>query len=174
MFNDYPEREYAHKQTVGSGKGRQMNVVKYASGDIVWTSEESSEQFIRERHGVANHVNMSPNSLGRLDKHKINLIQRQLHPTMIGLFDLLQSSKDVGQSGMISPWADIAFINEFDKHKYPNIKFELFKFIQEEFPTPALQFNAKDIVEYDAILDKLVAESRIDLDYHIPKGGTKS
>lgn len=155
------------------GYERQMNVEKYASEDIVWTSEETSEQFIRERHGVANHVNKSPNSLGRLDKHKINLTQRQLHPSMIGIVDLLESSKDVGQSGMISPWADISSINEIDKHKYPNIKFELFKFIQEEFPEPALRFDANNIEEYDAILDRLVAASMIELDYHIPKGQKK-
>lgn len=145
-----------------------MNVVKYAWEDIVWTSRETLEKFIRELHDVANHVNTSPNSLGRLDKHKIGFGQRQLHPSMIGIVDLLESSKDVGQSGMISPWADLIDFHETDINKYPNIKFELFNFISDEFPNPALRLNAKDIVEYNQILDKLVASTYVNLDYKIP------
>ena len=114
-------------------------------------------------------MNISPNSLGRLDKHKIGFIHRQLHPSMIGLVDLLEHSKDVGQSGMISPWADISNIQDVDINKYPNVKFDLFNFIQDEFPNPALQFNAKDISEYNEILDKLTASAYINLDYHINK-----
>lgn len=110
-----------------------------------------------------------PNSLGRLDKHKIGFNHRQLHPSAIGLVDLLEHSKDVGQSGMISPWADISNMQEFDINKYPNVKFDLFNFIQDEFPNPALQFNAKDIAEYNEILDKLTASVYINLDYHINK-----
>ena len=145
-----------------------MNVVKYTSEDIVWTAGESPEQFIRERHGVANHVNESPNSLGRLDNHKINFAQRQLHYSMIGIVDLLESSKDVGQSGMISPWADVSSINDTDPNKYPNIKYDLYKFICDEFPeTMSIGFNCDSIEEYNAIMDKLVMSARIDLNYHI-------
>lgn len=88
---------------------------------------------------------------------------------MIGLVDLLESSKDVGQSGMISPWADISTINDTDINKYPNIKFELFQFIQDNFPNPALRFNADNIVDYNKILDKLVMSAYINLDYKIKK-----
>ena len=153
---------------------RQMNVVKHAFEDIVWTFNEKLKQFIRERHGVATHVNTSPNSLGRLDKHKINLTHRQLHPTAIGLIDLHESSKDVGQSGIISPWADLSMLNNADINKYPNIKFKLYEFISQHFPEPALRFNANNIVEFNQILDKMVLSSYIDLDYRIPdksKGG---
>lgn len=88
---------------------------------------------------------------------------------MIGVVDLLEHSKDVGQSGMISPWADISNISDVDINKYPNVKFELFDFIQHEFPNPALQFNAKDIVEFNEILDKLTMSAYINIDYHIDK-----
>ena len=140
--------------------------------DIVSSSEESSEKFVRELHGVANHVKITPNSLGRIDKHKINLVQRQLHPSMIGLVDLLQSSKDVGQSGMISPWADTAMLFEADVNKYPNVKFELFDFICREFPNPALTFDCDNIVDYNRMLDKLVAAAYINFEYKIPEKGT--
>jgi len=110
-----------------------------------------------------------PNSLGRIDKHKIGFIHRQLHPSMIGVIDLLEHSKDVGQSGMISPWADISDLANVDINKYPNVKFELFDFIQHEFPNPALQFNAKNIVEFNEILDKLTMSAYINIDYHIDK-----
>lgn len=155
------------------GYGIQMNVVRYAFDDIVWYPNDKLGKFIRELHGVATHVNTTPNSLGRLDKHKINLSHRQLHPTVIGLIDLHESSKDVGQSGIISPWADLSILNNVDINKYPNIKFDLYKFIVDHFPEPALRFNATNIVEYNQILDKLVLSSYIDLDYHIPDGGSK-
>ena len=112
-------------------------------------------------------MNTPPNSLGRLDKHKINFSHRQLHPSVLGKVDLLESSKDVGQSGMISPWADLSSLNETDINKYPNIKFELYQFIQDNFPDRALSFNAKNIVEYNAILDRLVTMSYINLDYRV-------
>lgn len=91
---------------------------------------------------------------------------------MIGLVDLLQSSKDVGQSGMISPWADTAMLFEADVNKYPNIKYDLFKFICEEFPNPALTFDCDNIVDYNRILDKLVVAAYVNFDYKIPDGGT--
>lgn len=140
--------------------------------DIVWSSSYKLEKFIRELHGAANHVNISPNSLGRLDKHKIGFIQRQLHPSMIGLVDLLESSKDVGQSGMISPWADTSIISDTDINKYPNIKYELFQFVLDNFPEPALRFEASNLEEYNRILDNLVMHTYINIDYHIKKEET--
>ena len=117
-------------------------------------------------------MNISPNSLGRLDKHKIGFIQRQLHPSMIGLVDLLESSKDVGQSGMISPWADTSIISDTDINKYPNIKYELFQFVLDNFPEPALRFEASNLEEYNRILDNLVMHTYINIDYHIKKEET--
>ena len=157
-----------------------MIVVRRTCQDIVWAfmieeiiSKESEKlkKFIRELRGVANHVNTPPNSLGRLDNHKINFVHRQLHPSMIGLVDLLDYSKDVGQSGMISPWADISTISDVDTNKYPNIKYDLFKFIQEEFPNPNVRFNCNDIVSYNRLLDKLVLNTYMNISYHIPEGG---
>jgi hypothetical protein len=136
--------------------------------DIVWSSRENLEKFIRELHGVANHVNTTPNSLGRVDKHKINFVQRQLHPSMIGNVDMLESSKDVGQSGMISPWADTKMLSDTDVNKYPNIKYELFKFIHDEFPNPALTFNCDNIVDYNRMLDKLVMIGQVEFKHKIP------
>jgi hypothetical protein len=113
-----------------------------------------------------------PNSLGRLDNHKINFVHRQLHPSMIGLVDLLDYSKDVGQSGMISPWADISTISDVDPNKYPNVKFELFQFIQDEFPDPAIRFNCSNIVEYNRMLDRLVLNAYMNIHYKVPEGGS--
>lgn len=113
----------------------------------------------------------SPNSLGRLDNHKINFVHRQLHPSMIGVIDLLDYSKDVGQSGMISPWADISTISEVDTNKYPNIKYDLFDFMQREFPNPALRFHCSNIKEYNDLLDRLVYRTYMDIYHHIPKDG---
>lgn len=135
--------------------------------DIVCTFRENLKKFIRELRGVANHVNTRPNSLGRLDKNKIKDSHRQLHPSMIGIVDLLESSKDVGQSGMISPWADLTEFSKTDINKYPNIKYELFQFIQKRFPDDAVIFNAKNIEEFNRVLDKLVACSTFDIDYHV-------
>lgn len=90
---------------------------------------------------------------------------------MIGLVDLLDYSKDVGQSGMISPWADISTISDVDINKYPNIKYDLFKFIQDEFPNPAVRFNCDDIVSFNRLLDKLVVSTYMNIEYHVPEGG---
>ncbi len=125
------------------------------------------KKFIRELRDVANHVNTQPNSLGRIDKHKITFVQRQLHPTQIGFMDLLESSKDVGQSCIISPWADLTEFGKSDKNKYPNIKLDLFKFIQENFDNNAFIFEAETIEEFNEVLDRLVAMSTFDLNYNV-------
>ena len=125
------------------------------------------KQFIRERHNIANYVNNKPNSLGRIDKHKINFVQRQLHPSMIGITDLLESSKDVGQSFVISPWADLSDFAKTEKNKFPNCKYDLFKFIQEHFDNNAFVFEAENIEEFNEILDNLVASATIELNYNI-------
>lgn len=109
-----------------------------------------------------------PNSLGRVDKHKINFGHRQLHPSAIGNVDLLDSSKDVGQSGMISPWGSADMLYEADVNKYPNIKYDLFKFICDEFP-PALTFDCDNIVDYNRLLDRLTAAAYVNFEYKIPE-----
>lgn len=90
---------------------------------------------------------------------------------MIGLIDLLDYSKDVGQSGMISPWADISTISDVDPNKYPNIKYDLFDFIQQEFPNPSVRFNCKNIQELNAILDRLVWKTYMNIDFHVKSEG---
>lgn len=109
-----------------------------------------------------------------MDRHKITFINKQMNPSMIGKQDLVESTKDVGQSGIISPWGDISALTSINVNKYPNIKYDLYKFIEEEFPQRALRFNANNIEEYNAILDKIACSVYIDVDYHIPEGGFKA
>ena len=123
--------------------------------------------FLRELHSVANYVNTTPNSLGRMDPHKITFINKQMNPSMIGKQDLIESTKDVGQSGVISPWGDITDLTRVNVNKYPNIKYELYKFIEENFPTRSVIFNARSIEEYNEILDKIACSVYMDVDYHI-------
>ena len=146
-----------------------MNVGIYASEDIVWSLRKLRAvlKCPLRRYGFANHMNTTPNSLGRLDRHKIKFIHKQMNPSMIGKVDFIESSKDVGQSGTISPYADVSGFSDMNVNKYPNIKFELYKFIEEEFPTRAIFFNANNIEEYNQILDKIVMSVYIDMDYHI-------
>lgn len=148
------------------GNEKYMNVERYACHDIVCSFDEKSEKFIRELREFATHVNTRPNSLGRMDKNKIKDAHRQLNPSMIGMVDLLESSKDVGQSGMISPWGDLTEMAKTDKNKYPNISYELFMFIQKHFPDDACIFHAENLEELNRILDKLVYMSTIDLKYY--------
>ena len=89
-----------------------------------------------------------PNSLGRMDKHKINFTQKQLHPSMIGMVDLLESSKDVGQSGMISPWANIDTLLSNDV---------------------SLTFDCDNIVDFNRILDNLAMSAYVNFEYKIPE-----
>jgi hypothetical protein len=112
------------------------------------------------------YTRKGPNSLGRVDKHKVGIAHRQLHPSMIGIVDLMDSTKDVGQTGMISPWADISVLSECDINKYPNIKYELFDYIRNNFST-TLRFNCNTLEEYNNILDSLIMFSRLDVDYKI-------
>ena len=139
---------------------------RYACHDIVCSSRKIREKFIRELRELATHVNARPNSLGRMDKNKIKDAHRQLHPSMIGKVDLLESSKDVGQSGMISPWGDLTEMAETDRNKYPNVSYDLFMFIQKHFPNDACIFHANSLEELNHILDRLVYMSTIDLTYH--------
>ena len=108
-----------------------------------------------------------PNSLGRVDPHKIGFVHRQLHPSMIGVIDLLDYSKDVGQSGMISPWADTSAISEVNTNKYPNIKYDLFDFIRTEFPNPSIHFDCSNIEEFNRLLDKLVWFAYMKIEYRV-------
>lgn len=129
---------------------------------------EILKTFIYELREVANHVNTRPNALGRTDQHKVGFGHKQLNPSQIGVIDLYESVKDVGQTCMLSPYADLTILQEYDRNKYPNIKYDLFKFIQDEFRDySALYFNCETIEEYNEILDKLCYESRITLDYYI-------
>lgn len=116
---------------------------------------------------LLSYTRKGPNSLGRLDRHKIGFIHKQMNPSMIGKVDFIESSKDVGQSGTISPYADVSVFSDVNVNKYPNIKFDLYKFIEKEFPQRSVVFHAKDIVEYNQILDKLVMSVYMDMDYHI-------
>lgn len=157
-----------------TGNEKLINVVRHVLEDIVWSSKESLEKFIRELREVATHVNTSPNSLGRMDKHKITFSHRQMDPSMIGKIDLLESTKDVGQSFLISPWGNLDGMmigqtssKSVDKDKQKNIKYELFDFIRTEFPNPMVTFNANTPEEYDMVLDKLCMTSQINLDYRI-------
>lgn len=120
---------------------------------------------------LLSYTRKGPNSLGRLDRHKIGHIHRQLNPSMIGKVDVIESSKDVGQSGTISPYADLSVFSDRNVNKYPNIKFELYKFIEKEFPQRAVRFNANNIIEFNEILDKIVMSTYVDInfDYHIKK-----
>lgn len=110
-----------------------------------------------------------PNALGRTDQHKVGFGHKQLNPSQIGVIDLFESVKDVGQTCMLSPYADLTILKEYDRNKYPNIKYDLFKFIQDEFRDySAIYFNCETIEEYNDILDKLCYESTITMDYFIP------
>ena len=92
-----------------------------------------------------------------------------MNPSMIGKVDFIESSKDVGQSGTISPYADVSVFSDVNVNKYPNIKFDLYKFIEQEFPQKAVRFHAKDIIEYNQILDHIVMSTYtgINFDYHL-------
>lgn len=119
------------------------------------------------------YTTAGPNSLGNTDKRRISNAHRQLAPSFIGYIDLFATSKDVGQTGMISPHADLSDMQKIDVNKYPSIKFELYKFIDAEFPgSKALTFNANSLEEYNQILDNLTTHSTIDMTY-TPNRGTK-
>ena len=128
------------------------------------------KKFIRELRELAIHVNILPNSLGHNDKHKISHAHKQLTPSMLGKIDVYATSKDVGQTGMISPYANLYEMNHSDVNKYPSIKFELYKFINEEFPNArSVRFNATNIKEFNLILDNMVTHAYINLNYKVPK-----
>ena len=107
-----------------------------------------------------------PNSLGRNDGHKIKDAHKQLHPSQMGRIDLFYSSKDVGQNGMLTPYGDLQDFNAFDPNEIENIEYDLYTFIENEFPDKRLRFNAKSQEEFKNKLDKLVMSSYINLNYH--------
>lgn len=110
-----------------------------------------------------------PNALGRTDQHKVGFGHKQINPSQIGVVDLYESAKDVGQSFMLSPYADLTILQEYDRNKYPNIKYDLFKFIQEEFEGYGFLFNCKTVEEYNEILDKFCCHAVITIDYFIQR-----
>ena len=127
------------------------------------------KDVLNELRDVANHVNTRPNSLGNTDSHKIGFSHRQLNPSQIGKIDLYESVKDVGQTSMLSPYADLTDFRSYDRDKYPNIKYDLYKFIKQEFEEIlAVEFHCSSIEEYNDIIDKLCHESIITLDHFIP------
>ena len=76
------------------------------------------------------------------------------------------SSKDVGQNGMLTPYEDLSHFNDADPNENPNIEYDLYKFIEQEFPAPRLRFNANNVTEFKEKLDNLVFHTYINLDYH--------
>lgn len=107
-----------------------------------------------------------PNSLGRQDENKIKLYQRQSHPSYIGNIDLYDCPKDVGQSGMFSPWMKR---NSFEEkyEEYNSVKFDLYKFIEKHFPGYD-RIDVNSIEELNEVLDRLVTcvnfDTIIDID----------
>ena len=79
---------------------------------------------------------------------------------------MLYSSKDVGQNGMLSPYGNLEDLYNSNPNDNPNIEYDLYKFIEEEFPNKRLTFNAKSVEEFKAIQDKLVMSTYINLNYH--------
>ena len=70
---------------------------------------------------------------------------------------------------MISPWADTSILQDANINKYPNIKYDLFNFICDEFPDTALTFDCDNIEDYNKALDKLAACScAVNFEYIIP------
>ena len=111
-----------------------------------------------------------PNSLGNTDSHKITFNHRQLHPSALGLIDLIESPKDVGQTGMLSPWMDNdSPMFTSDVNKYPNIEYDLFEFMRREFNNRALMFDCDNVRDFKRILDKLVAAAYVNIDIKIPE-----
>lgn len=154
----------------GLGNEKYVNVGRCARHDIVCSFSEKLKKFIRELHSVANCVNTRPNSLGNSDRHKITFGHRQLHPSAIGKIDLLESSKDVGQTGMLSPWGEkLDVLFDADVNKYPNISFELFNFIKDEFNNVAFTFNCDNVRDYNKLMDKLVASAYVNIEFKIPE-----
>ena len=67
---------------------------------------------------------------------------------------------------MMSPYGDWTGFNDSDPDETPNIEFELYQFIQDEFNCTRLTFDAKNVAEYKAIQDKLIMETYVNLNYH--------
>lgn len=107
-----------------------------------------------------------PNSLGRMDNHKISHAHRQLHPSAMGKIDLYDSSKDVGQTGMISPWGNMDDLINSNPYQYDTIKYDAVKCLEEEFPNEfAVTTLATDAVDLNKCLDKLTMHATMNLVY---------
>lgn len=76
------------------------------------------------------------------------------------------SSKDVGQNGMLTPYGSMEGFNDSDPNENPNIEYDLYRFIEDEFPDNRLKLNAQSVQEFKDKLDNLVLHSYINLDYH--------
>jgi hypothetical protein len=149
------EQQLKFKSKTLVGKLHSIGIVE----SIDFTNDLDFYQLLR--------ITMSgPNALGRNDNHKIKAAHKQLHPSQMGRIDLFYSSKDVGQNGMLTPWGDLHDFNSFDPNEIPNIEYDLYKFIEEEFPDKRLRLNANSQEEFKAKLDKLVMSSYINLNYH--------
>ena len=70
---------------------------------------------------------------------------------------------------MISPWSDTTMLSDVDVNKYPNIKYDLFNFIRDEFSDIALTFDCDNIVDYNRILDRLVEAAYVNFEWKIPE-----
>lgn len=118
------------------------------------------------------YTRKGPNSIGRTDSHKITQSHKQLHPSTIGIVDMLDSPKDVGQTGTISPYANTDIMQKEDRDKYPNIKYLLFSYIQDTFKPKddiplddnkymykvkrVFSLNCENALQYEDVLDHLL------------------
>ena len=127
----------------------------YGSG-ILRYSETNSDMDMNAKWKF---TKKGPNSLGGQDTRRIPIRQRSLHPSMLGLIDLVDtSSSDPGQGGSLTPYSDMTSLY-FDNSFYENeMHFKISQYLDElpkEEDKEEIVIKCDNVDEYNATLDKL-------------------
>lgn len=140
----------------------------YSSGVLRYAETNSDMNFVN----FWKYTKKGPNSLGNQDQRRIPIRQRTLHPSMTGYIDIADTSaSDPGQSGSLSPYCNMKSLY-FDDSLYENeMHYKISQYIDES-PMNTIEYLlgedisdweevrivAKDVDEYNSILDKLFHE----------------
>lgn len=131
-------------------------ITKLYSSGVLRYAETNSDI---DHYNKWKYTSKGPNALGANDSRRIPVRQRILHPSMLGVVDISETSaSDPGRSGSLSPFCDMNSLY-FDDKLYENeMHFKISKLLDEcplgdEFEE--IHFKCDNADDYNAALDAL-------------------
>lgn len=127
----------------------------YSSGVLRYAETNSDI----DHYNKWKYTSKGPNALGANDARRIPIRQRILHPSMLGVCDIAETSaSDPGRSGSLSPYCKMNSLYIDDSLYENEMHYKISKILDSYELEPdceEIRFDCKDESEYNATLDAL-------------------